>query len=55
MNKEFIGTEYQMIGDTTHDFGLKVHEQFKLALNLSDSSLSNAILHKRPRPGPSRL
>ena len=39
-------TTYNDSGDTTHDFKLKVHEHFKLKMNLGSDSLSNAILHK---------
>ncbi len=43
---KFTVTTYNDSGDTTHDFHLKVNEQFKLKINFSNSSLSNAILHK---------
>ena len=42
----FTVTAYNDSGDVTHDFKLKVHEHFKLRMNLSSNSLSNAILHK---------
>ena len=44
--KNFTVTVYNDSGFETHDFKLKVHEHFKLRLNLSSNSLSNAILHK---------